>query len=68
MIILTIMVVTKIYRYGDEIVFKDKGLKGYIIEFTDLHYYSELNGYPHVKFRCLDDYYILKIVIEILLS
>ena len=44
------MSVTKILRYGKTIVFKDEGLKGYTIEFTDLECDSGL-GFPYVKFR-----------------
>ena len=55
--ILTIMVVrrTKIQRYGKTIVFKDEGLKGYTIEFTDLEYDTGL-GFPYVRFRSFDDH------------
>ena len=31
-------------------------MKGYTIEFTRCEYYSDLGGYPYVKFRCFDDY------------
>ena len=56
--LLTIMVVrSEIQRYSNNIVFKDKGIKGYTIEFTDLEYYSELNDYPFIKFKSFDDYF-----------
>ena len=53
---LTIMSVTEITRYDETFVMKDKGLNGFIIEYEDLLYYSELTGYPFVRFRCFDDY------------
>ena len=54
---LTIMSVTEIFSpySSGTILLKDKGLKGFIIEYEDLLYYCELTGYPFVKFRCFDD-------------
>ena len=53
---ITIMSVTEIRRDDETFVMKDKGLNGFIIEYEDLLYYSELTGYPFVRFRCFDDY------------
>ena len=53
---ITIMSVTEITRDDETFVMKDKGLNGFIIEYEDLLYYSELTGYPFVRFRCFDDY------------
>ena len=38
-------------------IMKDKGLKGFVIEYKELLHYSELTGYPFVRFRCYDDYF-----------
>ena len=56
--LLTIMSVTQIIPpfCSGKIVMKDEGLNGFIIEYEDLLYYCELNGYPTVIFRCFDDY------------
>ena len=58
MILLTILTIrkTEIKRYGETIVFKDEGLKGYRIEFTALEFYTDL-GFPYIKFKSLDDYF-----------
>ena len=55
MILLTIMVVrrTEIQRYGETIVFKDEGKKGYTIEFPDIDYGL---GTSFIKFKSFDDY------------
>ena len=50
------MSVTEITRDDETFVIKDKGLDGYVIESERLEYYSELSGYPFVRFRCFDDY------------
>ena len=50
------MRVTELTRNGEPFIMKDKGLKGYVIEFEEVTRYSELTGYPFVRFRCYDDY------------
>ena len=53
---LTIMSVTEITRNGEPFIMKDEGLKGFVIEYEEVTRYSELTGYPFVRFRCFDDY------------
>ena len=53
---LTIMSVTEITRNGESFIMKDEGLKGFVIEYEEVMRYSELTGYPFVRFRCFDDY------------
>ena len=53
---LTKMSVTEITRNGEPFIIKDKGLKGYVIEYEEVTRCSELTGYPFVRFRCFDDY------------
>ena len=52
------MSVTRIFlpHCDGNIIMKDNGLNGFIIEYEDLLYYSELNGYPTLIFKCFDDY------------
>ena len=50
------MSVTEFTRNHETFEIRDEGLDGYIIEYKRLEYYSELNGYPFVRFRCFDDY------------
>ena len=52
----TIMSVTEITQNGETFIMKDQGLEVFVIEYTDLLHYSELTGYPFVRFRCHDDY------------
>ena len=53
---LTIMSLTEITRNGEPFIIKDEGLKGFVIEYEEVMHYSELTGYPFVRFRCFDDY------------
>ena len=55
--ILTIMSVTRILpRCDGDIIMEDNGMDGFRIEYEDLLYYSELNGYPTLIFKCFDHY------------
>ena len=48
---------TQIERYCGTVKIKDRGIKGYKIEFRDLIYYNELSGYSFIKFESFDDYF-----------
>ena len=50
------MCVTEITRNGEPFIMKDEGLKCFVIEYEEVTRYSELTGYPFVRFRCFDDY------------
>ena len=47
---------TQIERYCGTIKIKDRGIKGYKIEFRDLIYYNKLSGYSFIKFYDVDNH------------